>query len=208
MWGVGVFDSSLVPAVKPAYIDFAVDWRVIAYLVAITLATAVLFGLAPALQLSRLDINAALKQGGGVAGPGRGARLFSAVLVIAEVSLAVILLAAAGLMVRSLVNTSRAEIGVRAENVLSMEISLRRSKYPAVRGSRPVLRSAEGTHRGAARRRGVDGCVRPARRESGLVRLRSGRGGACSGARAYARGRSGRWRGLLPVDGGRASIGP
>jgi len=131
VWGVRVFDAALVPAVKPPYIDFSIDWRVIAYLASITIATGMLFGLAPALQLSRLDLNTFVKEGGAT-GRSRRARFLSALLVIVEVSLAVVLLAGAGLMIRSLLNSSRAEIGVDGTRVLSMNMNLRKPRYPNV----------------------------------------------------------------------------
>ena len=130
IWGVRVFDAVLVPSVKPPYIDFSIDARVVAYLAAITCGTGILFGLAPALQLSKLDLTTALKEGGGVAGQGGRARRVSAMLVVAEVALAVILLAGAGLMIRSMMNTSRASIGIDPRNVLSFSVNLRRTKYP------------------------------------------------------------------------------
>jgi predicted permease len=130
VWGVRVFDAALVPAVKPAYIDFSIDARVYLYLTGITFVTALLFGLAPALQLSRLDINTLLKQGGSVAGRSRRARGLSGTLVIAEVALAVVLLAAAGLMIRSLRNTNRVDIGIDPANILSLNVNLRAATYP------------------------------------------------------------------------------
>ncbi len=130
VWGVRAFDSALIPTVKPAYADFSMDLAVIAYLVAITLGAGILFGLAPALQLSRLDINTLIREGGGGAGRGQHQRFLAGLLVVSEVSLAVILLAGAGLMIRSFLNTNRAEIGVNTANVLSMDLSLREAKYP------------------------------------------------------------------------------
>jgi putative ABC transport system permease protein len=129
-WGVRVFDAALVPSVKPAYIDFTVDPRVIGYVCAITAAAGILFGLAPAIQISNVDLVTTLKDGGSVAGQSRRARVLSTLLVVTEVALAVVLLAAAGVMIRSLVNTTRADIGVNPSNVLSMSVNLRRTKYP------------------------------------------------------------------------------
>jgi putative ABC transport system permease protein len=120
LWGLRVFDAALVPAVKPTYIDFSMDFRVMAYLLAITIGTGIVFGLAPALQLSRRDIHKALRESGNTPG----------LLVVREVSLAVVLLAGAGLMVRSLLNTYRANIGVETANILSMSLNLRNKKYP------------------------------------------------------------------------------
>jgi predicted permease len=129
-WGVRIFDAALIPAVKPAYIDFSMDFRVFSYLVAITLGTGVLFGLAPALQSLKLDVNTALKEGGSAAGQSGRARFLSSLLVVTEVTLAVVLLTGAGLMIRSLLNTSKADIGINPQNVLCLSVNLRNSKYP------------------------------------------------------------------------------
>ena len=132
VWGVRVFDAALVPAVKPPYIDFAMDGRVLGYFVAITAGAGILCGLAPVLQLTRLDINAALKEGSSAAGSSGRTRLLFGLLVVTEMSLAVILLVGAGLMIRSLLNTFRADIGVNTTHVLSMNVNLRATKYPRV----------------------------------------------------------------------------
>jgi predicted permease len=130
VWGVRVFDAALVPAVKPPYIDFTMDGRVLAFLAAITIGAGLFCGLAPVLQLSRLDLNGALKEGSSAAGSSRRTRFLFGMLVVTEMSLAVILLAGAGLMIRSLLNTFRTDIGVNTSNVLSMYVNLRSTKYP------------------------------------------------------------------------------
>ncbi len=103
------------------------------------MTTMLAFGLMPALQLSALDINSTLKDGGNAAGQGRTARLLSSVLVITEVSLAVVLLAGAGVMVRSLLNTSRADIGIEPDRILSLNLNLRAGKIPGRRECGAVL---------------------------------------------------------------------
>jgi putative ABC transport system permease protein len=111
-------------------LDYAMDYRVLAYLIAISVGTAFLFGLAPALRLSKLDINATLKDGGhGSTGGSRGKRL-SALLVCAEAALAVVLLAGAGLMMRSFLNIYHADLGVKTANVLITALSLPEARYP------------------------------------------------------------------------------
>jgi len=130
--GVRVFDAALVPAVKPPYVDFSIDGTVIAYLAAVIAAATIVAGLAPALQLFTVDLTAGLREGTSAAGTSRRFRVLSALLVVTEVSLAVVLLAGAGLMIRSLLNTSRAEIGVDTANVLSTTVNLRATKYPKV----------------------------------------------------------------------------
>ena len=105
--GVRVFDAALVPAVKPPYVDFSIDGAVIAYLAAVTAAATIVAGLAPALQLFTVESHRRPagrheRRGHEPALP----RTSPALLVVTEVSLAVVLLAGAGLMIRSLLNAS------------------------------------------------------------------------------------------------------
>src|SRR5712692_10476154 len=128
-WGIRVFDAAVIPTGKPVWIDFSLDYRAFAYLAAISIATGILFGLAPALRLSRLDVNTALKDGGRGAGAGMRARSLSNILVVAEMALAVILLAGAGLMIRSFLKTYATPTGVDAANVLTMRVQLPVQRY-------------------------------------------------------------------------------
>ena len=94
-------------------------------------------------RLSKLDINSALKEGGrGAVGGARGRHL-SAVLVIAEVALAVVLLAGAGVMTRSFLNIYNADLGIKTENVLTVAIELPVAKYPRQEALDFVFRSRE-----------------------------------------------------------------
>ncbi len=111
-------------------LDYAMDYRVLGYLIAISIGTAFLFGLAPALRLSKLDIYATLKDGGhGATTGGRGKRL-SSLLVIAEMALAVVLLAGAGVMLRSFLNLYNAELGVKTANILTLTVGPPPARYP------------------------------------------------------------------------------
>ena len=110
--------------------DFALDYRVAAYLAAISIATGVLFGLAPALRLAKLDVNTALKDGGRNATGDRRGKGLSALLVIGEMALAVVLLAGAGLMIRSFLKIYRADLGVTTPNVLTAAVRLPAARYP------------------------------------------------------------------------------
>lgn len=132
IWGTRAFDLAVIPTGKPAWIDFSVDYRVMLYLIGVSLGTGVLFGLLPALRLSRTDVSSSLKEGGRGSGGGRRGRYLSGVLVVTEMALAVILLAGAGLMLRSFLKTYETPIGVNTANVLTMWIDL-----PRVRYSRP-----------------------------------------------------------------------
>ena len=109
------------------------DYRVFAYVCAISMASGILFGLAPALRLSRLDVNAALKDGGYHAGTGRRGSFLSGFLVTVEMALAVVLLAGAGLMIRGFLATAAQPIGVDTRNILTMAVGLPSSAYPGAR---------------------------------------------------------------------------
>jgi len=129
IWGVRTFDAVVTPLGKPAFIDFSMDYRVLVYLFAISLGTGVLFGLAPALRLSSLDVNTALKDGGrGSSSGGRG-KYLSGLLVVSEMALAVVLLVGAGLMIRSFLAMYRTSTGVNVNNVLTMRLRLPEAKY-------------------------------------------------------------------------------
>jgi putative ABC transport system permease protein len=109
---------------------YVVDYRVLLYLVAVSIFAGLLFGLAPAVRLSRLDVNSTLKDGGRSATGGiRGKRL-SAILVWAEIAVTIVLLAGAGLMARSFLNIYTEDIGVRTANILTGMVRLPPTRYP------------------------------------------------------------------------------
>jgi predicted permease len=119
----------MLPAGFPRADTIHVNAAVFAFTLLIALATGMLFGLAPALQAARMDLQQSLRDGGrGSTGSGRHTRLRS-VLVVGEVSLACVLLIGAGLMLRSFVNLLRTEPGFRPEHVLTASISLPDEHY-------------------------------------------------------------------------------
>jgi putative ABC transport system permease protein len=129
-WGVRTYAIAMANKSSWLILDYTMDHRVLAYLIAISIGTGILFGLAPALRLSRLDVNAALKDGGRSATGSRGGKHLSAVLVTGEMALAIVLLAGAGVMIRSYLKIHTADIGVHTASVLGGAVSLPADRYP------------------------------------------------------------------------------
>jgi putative ABC transport system permease protein len=127
--GLRWFDYATAKFHRPPWIDFSMDARVLVYFAAITLATSVLFGLAPALRLARVDVNHTIKDGGQGASGGTRGRAIGNILVAFEMVLCVILLTGAGLLIRSSLHVYRQPIGVDPSNVLTMQIHLPEAKY-------------------------------------------------------------------------------
>ena len=128
--GLRWFDAATFNPTRPSWIDFSMNARAFAYLGAISIGAGILFGVAPAFRLAKVDVNSAVKDGGhGAAGGRRGQRLASA-LVVFEMVLCIVLLTGAGLTIRSAINTYSAPTGVNASHVLTMQMNLPEAKYP------------------------------------------------------------------------------
>jgi putative ABC transport system permease protein len=129
LWGTGII-GSLGAQVTPLLAGVAVDYRVLAFTLLISILAGVFFGLAPALQVSKPDLNESLKEGGRAGGAGeRGERLRSA-LIVSEMALALVLLACAGLLIKSVVRLRAVDPGFKPERLLTADISLPESRYP------------------------------------------------------------------------------
>ena len=114
----------------PRVEEIGIDWRVMAFTAALSLVTGVLFGLLPAMQLSRQDLNPVLRaEGRGSAGSRRRNRLRGA-LVVPQVALSMVLLVGASLLIRSFVRLRNVSAGFDARNVLTMKIALPPARYP------------------------------------------------------------------------------
>jgi predicted permease len=101
----------------------SIDLRVLLFALALTLATPLVFGLAPAIGSVRRDLTGALKEGTLGAGSGRGALRGRRALVVAQLALAVVIITAAGLMVRSYMTVARVDLGFPADRLLVVEVS-------------------------------------------------------------------------------------
>lgn len=119
-------DSQL--STLPFLTSLQIDAPILAFSVGLSLLTGIVFGLAPALQSSRLDLNEVLKEGGRASTGGARQRLRSG-LVMTEIALAVVLLVGAGLMMKSLLRLLQANVGFNPENVLTVTVSLPAAKY-------------------------------------------------------------------------------
>ncbi|HLG95346.1 MAG TPA: ABC transporter permease [Bryobacteraceae bacterium] len=107
----------------------ALDARVLLFALGISLLTGILFGVFPALRISRLDVNAVLKEGGGRSGSGFKHNRARSTLVVAEMALAVILLVGAALMIRTFAGLRSVQPGFDPHNVITMQISLANGRY-------------------------------------------------------------------------------
>jgi putative ABC transport system permease protein len=127
--------ASLPVSVQPINPDFF-DMHVFLFTAAVALITGIVAGIAPALRISRIDIHSTLKEAGRSGGGSSSGGLRNA-LVAAEVSLAIVLLLAAGLLIRSFNALQRVDPGFRVQGVLTAQILLPQSRYP-----KPASRAA------------------------------------------------------------------
>lgn len=117
-----------LPLPFPVVFNFNVDLHVALFTLGLSVVTALLFGLVPALRASRPDLVEALKDGPSVLGGTGRSRLRSA-LVIVQVALSLVLLATAGLFLRSLGNASSIDIGFKADHILLMTVDPKLHNY-------------------------------------------------------------------------------
>src|SRR5262245_5360957 len=126
IWGANLLKASAALDI-PRLNETRLDLRVLGFTLIVALLTGLIFGLAPAWQASKLNLNETLKEGGR---NGDGARRgLRSALVVGEVAMALVLLLSAGLMIRSFANLQNAPLGFAPENVLTMQINLPGSKY-------------------------------------------------------------------------------
>jgi len=109
--------------------EVRVDARVLIFTLAVAVATGWLFGLAPAFQLARPELNTMLKEGGRVGGEGAKWNRVRGAFVVAQVALSLLLLIGGGLLIRSFDKLLRVDPGFKPENLLTLEYRLPRNKY-------------------------------------------------------------------------------
>ena len=129
LWGTSLIES-LGSQVTPLLSGVRIDANVLAFTIIISVLSGVVFGLAPAMHVSRPDLNEALKAGGRSAGASGSRSVLRSALVVAEVAMALVLLTGAGLLIKSTLRLRDVNPGFNAENLLTMNIGLPSSKYP------------------------------------------------------------------------------
>lgn len=127
LWGIDLL-VRMSPAGTPRLDEVALNGRALAFSAILSIATGLLFGSLPALQLSRLDVSATLKELGTRAGVSR--RRMRNALVVAEIAIALTLLTGAGLLVRSFSRLLAVDPGFDARQALAIPLQLPQARYP------------------------------------------------------------------------------
>src|SRR5688572_27342026 len=131
--GVSVWLTRLLIAVSPAnsprFDEIGIDRRVFLFTLGITLLTGFVFGVAPALQASKLDLNQNLKESGRRGSGGEKHNRLGSLLIVSEIALSFMLLVGAGLLVKSFMRLSEVNPGFNPNNVLTMRMGLTPGKY-------------------------------------------------------------------------------
>ena len=128
LWSVALM-TKLLPQDFPRLAEISMDWRVLAFTLAASVLTGILFGLAPALQISKGDVQEFLKESGrGTSGSRRHNRLRGA-LIVSEVALSVVLLVGAGLLFRSFMQLQSVKAGFDPEQLLTLRLTPSGPRY-------------------------------------------------------------------------------
>lgn len=115
----------------PRLRDFGFDSKVLFFTLLISFLTSLVFGLAPAIDVSKPNLNEALKEGGRGSGAGSSRSRLRSFVLVAEIALAVVLVTASGLMFRSLMRLQSVNPGFNSRNLITLEVQLPEAKYRA-----------------------------------------------------------------------------
>jgi putative ABC transport system permease protein len=130
-----------IPRIGPDGSGVMADWRVVAFTVAVSLLTGVVFGLFPALEASRTDLSVTLKESGGRSGSGFRQNKARSILVIVEVALALVLLVGASLLIRSFLALRSVNPGFSPHNVLTLRMSMTEARFTTSAGVDQLIRA-------------------------------------------------------------------
>jgi putative ABC transport system permease protein len=128
IWGIHLL-VALAPDDLPRSQEINIDGWVLGFTLLVAAACGLIFGLAPALQSSRLNLNESLKEGGRGGADSSGRRRMRSALVVAEIAFSLMLLVGAGLMVKSFLKLQSVSPGFNPEHILTMHLTLPRAKY-------------------------------------------------------------------------------
>ena len=120
---------SVSPPNSPRFEEIGMDYRVFGFAFAVAFVTGVVFGLVPAIQTSRIDLNETLKESGRSVSQARRNRMGGA-LMVSEIALSFMLLVGAGLLIKSFIHLREVNPGFNPANMLAMRVSLPAGKYP------------------------------------------------------------------------------
>ena len=127
--GLAVMKATMPSGTIPPNLQVSMDGRVLAFVLVLSVLTGVLFGIVPALKAARPDLTNSIKQGGLGTGTGQSSRRFRGILVVAEVALAFLLLAGAGLLIRSFFQMQTVDTGFDSTNVVTAYLPISGQRF-------------------------------------------------------------------------------
>jgi predicted permease len=128
-WGVAALAAFIPADLIPRTSEISFDWRVLGFAFGASVLTGLIFAMAPAIEAAGVDVNHALKQGGGKGAIGDDRGRVRGALVVSEIALAMVLLVGAGLLIRTFVNLNRVNPGFDPRNVLTFEVAPNGKQY-------------------------------------------------------------------------------
>ncbi len=123
------FLRQLIPPEIALSAVLSIDAKVLLYTFAISVLTALIFGIVPSIQATRTDLNESLKAGGARSGSGAGATKFRSAMVVVEMAFALILLVGAGLLIQTIYRLQNLDLGFQSKNIVRLRTVLPESKY-------------------------------------------------------------------------------
>jgi putative ABC transport system permease protein len=132
IFGIRAFDAVTRNVGIPYYMIFSFDASVFIFFTLACLATGIIFGLAPALHITRTNLNDVLKEGGRTGSSGSRARRWTGALIIGELALTLVLLAGAGFMMRSFLVLYQTDVGIETSNLLTARLQVPGRKYVTI----------------------------------------------------------------------------
>jgi putative ABC transport system permease protein len=150
-WGTGALASFIPADLIPRTDEISFDSRILAFAMGASVLTGLIFALAPAIKAARVDVNHALKQGGGKGPIGDEPGLMRQALVVSEIALALILLVGGGLLIRTFLGLRRIDPGFDARNVLTFEVAPNGPQYNT------TAKHVDYTQRALERLKGIPG---------------------------------------------------